>query len=457
MLLVKKCFLIAAVLIVALFVSAVADAFETSTERNKSGAYPEMAKSEFWIARTPNAAKLVMQSGEITSFSENITKKEGTFCQDVLTYPEIISKDVLLKNIAAYSFPKGKRYNGNKLVSAEYYVQLAKKLNLDEIQELNIAKYGYIVKNTALRAFPTDDVSYTDPGDTEFDMNMESTVKIWDEVLILHASTDKNWLFVITKNCSGWAKAAHVAVADRKTLAAYRKKPFVVITGNRVIPDVNHLAPQNGRPELMMGTQLPLTEGAAVIDGVSTEYAYVVSLPMRNEDGTFSETAIRLPFNADISIGYLPYTKENVIKQAFKVLGERYGWGGMWNARDCSSFIADVYQTFGILLPRNSSAQAKAGSVTYDTSEMIDGEKLVLLQQQPAGTIIYFRGHVMMYLGSVRGVPYVIHDSYSYGESGKGGSDGRMTVNCVVVSDLNVTRKDGSTFLSNIKTLVQIK
>ena len=88
---------------------------------------------------------------------------------------------------------------------------------------------------------------------------------------------------------------------------------------------------------------------------------------------------------------------------------------------------------------------------------MIDGEKLVLLQQQPAGTIIYFRGHVMMYLGSVRGVPYVIHDSYSYGESGKGGSDGRMTVNCVVVSDLNVTRKDGSTFLSNIKTLVQIK
>ncbi len=28
------------------------------------------------------------------------------------------------------------------------------------------------------------------------------------------------------------------------------------------------------------------------------------------------------------SKGYLPYTKENIIKQGFKFKGEEYGWGG---------------------------------------------------------------------------------------------------------------------------------
>ena len=31
----------------------------------------------------------------------------------------------------------------------------------------------------------------------------------------------------------------------------------------------------------------------------------------------------------DVSVGYLSLTNEEIIKQAFKCLGDRYGWGGM--------------------------------------------------------------------------------------------------------------------------------
>ena len=59
----------------------------------------------------------------------------------------------------------------------------------------------------------------------------------------------------------------------------------------------------------------------------------------------------------------------------------------------------------------------------------------------------------MLYLGEFNGKAYVIHDVYAFGESGKDGSEGRKNINCVTVSDLYVTRKDGSTFLENIRNI----
>ena len=55
---------------------------------------------------------------------------------------------------------------------------------------------------------------------------------------------------------------------------------------------------------------------------------------------------------------YLPLTRANLLRQGFKFLGERYGWGHSYNARDCSGFVSDVYRSFGVQLPRNTRDQA---------------------------------------------------------------------------------------------------
>ncbi|MBE8952518.1 MAG: C40 family peptidase, partial [Quinella sp. 1Q7] len=56
----------------------------------------------------------------------------------------------------------------------------------------------------------------------------------------------------------------------------------------------------------------------------------------------------------------LPCTENNLIRQAFRFLGEGYGWGGLEDGVDCSAFVQDVYRSVGIELPRDADRQAKA-------------------------------------------------------------------------------------------------
>ncbi len=54
------------------------------------------------------------------------------------------------------------------------------------------------------------------------------------------------------------------------------------------------------------------------------EDSYIILFP-EGEEFTIVEKEI--PKSKGLSLGYLPYTKENIILQAFKFKGEAYGWG----------------------------------------------------------------------------------------------------------------------------------
>ena len=46
-----------------------------------------------------------------------------------------------------------------------------------------------------------------------------------------------------------------------------------------------------------------------------------------------------------------------------QLLDEAYGWGGLLNNRDCSSFTQDYFAPFGKFLHRNSKAQTTNGKL----------------------------------------------------------------------------------------------
>ena len=95
---------------------------------------------------------------------------------------------------------------------------------------------------------------------------------------------------------------------------------------------------------------------------------------------------------------------------------ENYGWGGMYENRDCSAFIRDILMNVGIFLPRNSLAQVNAGKSspysTYVALPKDNDEKIALIRKfaLPFRTILWLKGHIMLYIGEYNNQPIVMHD-----------------------------------------------
>ncbi|WP_026526129.1 NlpC/P60 family protein [Butyrivibrio sp. VCD2006] len=89
-------------------------------------------------------------------------------------------------------------------------------------------------------------------------------------------------------------------------------------------------------------------------------------------------------------------TGQNIANYACQFVGNPYVAGGtsLTNGADCSGFVYSVYKAFGINVPRTSYSQATYGrEVSYQNAQ--------------AGDVIYYGGHVGIYLGGGR----IVHAS----------------------------------------------
>ncbi len=89
-------------------------------------------------------------------------------------------------------------------------------------------------------------------------------------------------------------------------------------------------------------------------------------------------------------------TGQNIANYACQFVGNPYVAGGtsLTNGADCSGFVMSVYKAFGISVPRTSWAQGSYGrEVSYSDA-------------QP-GDVIYYGGHVGIYIGGGR----IVHAS----------------------------------------------
>ncbi|MCH3960309.1 MAG: NlpC/P60 family protein [Selenomonas sp.] len=73
------------------------------------------------------------------------------------------------------------------------------------------------------------------------------------------------------------------------------------------------------------------------------------------------------------------------MKQAFRFLGDEYGWGGQNNSVDCSSFTQNVYRSFGIMIPARCRP-AGAGPACECPAQWQDtAERYALVRQGCSG------------------------------------------------------------------------
>lgn len=421
-----------------------------------------MLYPDFWIDNLPDRGGVIATGEQIRDFNAKNARSAESLV-DLGNYPARRSRAALTKVINELSTPHtGPRFKDGQRVDADYFARLATNLGIEGLPEVSDARYGIVVQRSAMRNFPTDDKVFDTSDGYELDRFMESTAYVGEPIVVLADSTDKKWVLGQVSNYLAWIKAEAVAFAPKETVFGYAGgTDFIVVTGKEVRTTFDPLVATLSEVPLFMGMRIPLAAAAeipATIDGQPPNGNYVIKLPVRGEGGALQIKPALLSRSADVSVGYLPMTRENIIKQAFKLQGTRYGWGGSFHGVDCSSMVMEVYKTFGLFLPRNSGDQAnKTVGQTFAVPEGASlEERARLLEHAKVGAALWMPGHIMLYLGKYRGDAFVIHAFTGFGRKNERGEQEIVRQQQVAVTSLSILARDKpKTFLEQVKVIRQ--
>jgi len=412
----------------------------------------EMLYPNFWVSKLSNGESIIMNQEAIQIFNQQFRAQLPSVLFDLKKQPTFWNKENLSAMLEP-SFPDYPQYLSGKQISPGYFQNLKQQINLKGIQKNNAIKYAFTVKRTSIRTYPTNDFVVDTPTDKAFDNFQETAVNPAEPLLVLHTSLNKKWNYVRLYDYTGWIPVSDIAVTTDRTswLKYMNSQKFLVNTASKIRLGYNPWSPELSELEFEMGAKVPLAteedHNRQIVDNQNASGNYVVKLPVRGKNGNLNFKLALIPVSADVSEGYLPYTRENIIRQAFKVQGERYGWGGLFKGKDCSSFIKDVYLTFGIQLPRNTSQQVKIEGNKVQLIGITDiGERERLISTLKPGAALYKKGHALMYIGEYNGKQYALHNISEYGDTSQPNGDGTLKsipLNEVVLTGLNLHLSSG--------------
>lgn len=393
-----------------------------------AGKYLPIYRADFWINQLENPDDVILLPEQIKELN-SIILDENDEMANVAELERSVSNQDLAEWLLYDPIPQDKKMFDRKAreVKQDFYKSLISSMNIEAVKESNEITFGVIIKRADIRAFPTDESVLKDPSAKDFDAFQYSAIYPPQPVALLHKSVDGKWGFFQTPFVRGWIKMADIAFAKTRADIKNDAEKFVIVTGNRikVFGDKKNKKVVETVP---MGTNLPL-------QGEDKNF-WIVRFPQKAADGFLKWIDAYIEKKSDVHIGPLAYTKRNVINQAFKMLGEGYGWGGRGGLRDCSSFIKDIFAAMGITLPRQSNRQAAVGIVLADLddeSASPDEIEKAMNSAVPGITLFGLHGHIMLYLGNINGSYYTLHQFFGYHDK-----DGFRTINKAVVTNLEL-------------------
>ncbi|MEO7733447.1 MAG: SH3 domain-containing protein [Kofleriaceae bacterium] len=418
----------------------------------------------FWIKRQPAADTPLLDAATVASRNAELFARDVSM-HDLTSMPATLTGAQVRTWIAAMSSrPTRTLYDmQGKQVPVSTLDALASNLALNAIPDSQSTRFGLVVARTPLRSFPTLQRVFSKLGDTDIDRWQESAEFPGTPVVIAHASADGKWMFVVSPRYAAWTPAHFIAEGSRKQVMAYatEEAPYRVITGAK--PRLVYTPDDAAVSELQldMGTRLPDLSNTHphTIQSQAPAFHWIVRVPLRLQDGSLDFALALLPRTADSHLGPLPLTRANIIDQAFKFLGERYGWGHDYNSRDCSGFVSEVYASMGLLLPRNTSAQAVSPVFrrTHFEASTARGERIAAVDALDIGDLIYIPGHVMMFIGRIGITPYVIHDINSGTVADADGTLRSLKLNGVSVTPLTALHFDAEhDYIDRITNIVRV-
>lgn len=326
----------------------------------------------------------------------------------------LITKDFFDKyfkpwNSTKVSFPKieamwGQSYKNKKvylenhqLATASWFDKQIENSNFDDYNTL--AKKAITLKNVNIRVIPTNSPMFYDPTQPgegfPFDYNQNSSIKINTPIIVSHLSKDRAWAYIESSTVGGWIEIGTIAFVDDNFIQEFKTSNYFISVKEK-FPIYDPIF----REYVKVATIFPKKNNKFIIAKKDDNQNALISYITLNNDEV---EAMPLVFNS-----------ENRIKIAKQLIDEPYGWGGLLNNRDCSSFTQDYFATFGKFLHRNSKAQLSNGKY-LDMSNLSNDEKKEFMKKNgvPFSTLVYLKGHIMLYIGVKENEPLVFHNIWS--------------------------------------------
>jgi len=431
-----------------------------------------MLTAGYWISRHPSPDALVLTAEQIAGLNRHIEKglelaaaKISLGADQNISWPASCSGSdlaIALQKDMDRLRARPRYFSSGRQVPGAFYERMTEDMDLAAINPImdsaidpvidtaQISLGGVVVRFSDQRILPTLEPLYGDPSEVDFDDLQNNALEMGTPLLLLHQTRDMKWTYVCSPSSSGWVESRHIARCSLEALEDFiHPDRFVVVLRPKV--DIYRNPTLTYSEEyVQMGVRLPLIE--------VVENAYQVMIPISDSQGYLIKQQGYIQKN-QVSEGYLPYTARNILQQAFEMLNAPYGWGGMYGEQDCSRYIQQIFATVGVNFPRNSADQAMVGKRVAefdpDTPEIF---KIRSLDQASGGiTVLYLKGHIMLYLGKTGFLPYTIHATWAY-RVPDGNQDLTYKINRVAVTDLNLGKgsRNGS-LLERLKSVRMVQ
>jgi len=320
-------------------------------------------------------------------------------------------------------------FGENKLKHSKDWVKKLKQ-NASLNNYPNTGYAAITTRNTSLRSLPTQRPHFSSPqGDSAswpFDNLQRSSVPANTPIFVCHISADKSWALVETSFTFGWIPADDFAKVDTDFIKTWEAGRYAVITR-----DQTSILDESGNYILTasLGYIFPL------IKETTGRLEVLTAVADKNNKAAIKHGFVSQDLSA---VKPLRLTSHAAIKIANELIGEPYGWGGLYGNRDCSSMTRDFFAPFGIWLPRHSEDQVKeVGSyVNLQGLDPEQKEKIILEKGVPYLSLLWRKGHVMLYIGQHRGRALIFHNIWGIKTKGLTGKEGRKIIGQAVITTL---------------------
>ena len=264
--------------------------------------------------------------------------------------------------------------------------------NVKAIPSVVVPQVGFTTESLNMKLYPTHHTIHR--GNEKFDSNQYTRMSAFLPVFIMHTSKDGQFYYVMTEFMRGWVPVEKIKIYSQVAFSGIQQMPFI-----RVIKDNTTI----GGVKYGIGDKVPLLS-------YDNNEALVLT-----PQGTYAKAEL----NGSFVIGNAKYDEKLMKAMAESQLNNPYDGGGKAGYRDCSAYVRDLWRVFGADIPRSSGLQKLVGKKLIDKPKSEKEFYTVLKNAKPYRTLIFFKGHVIMYGGMEDG-DYIIYHAVNTLKNDKG-------------------------------------